>query len=104
VEEPTVTKSKKGEAGPEFSKEHAHFFFDLKEIVHSEFIPPNSTVNCDFYCDVLRHLRENVQRKRPDLLCNRNWLHHDNTHTHMSLKTTEFVTNNNMVIIPYPPY
>jgi transposase len=22
----------------------------------------------------------------------------------MSLKTTEFVTNNNMVIVPYPPY
>jgi transposase len=24
--------------------------------------------------------------------------------THTSLKTTEFVTNNNMVIIPHPPY
>jgi hypothetical protein len=26
-------------------------------------------------------------------------LHHDNTHAHMSLKTTEFVPNN-MVIVP----
>jgi hypothetical protein len=24
--------------------------------------------------------------------------------TNMSLKTTEFVTNNNMVIVPHPPY
>jgi hypothetical protein len=33
-----------------------------------------------------------------------NWLlHHDNTPTHASLKTTEFVTNN-MVIISPPPY
>jgi hypothetical protein len=31
-------------------------------------------------------------------------LHHDNLPTHMSLKTTEFVTNNNMVIILHPPY
>jgi hypothetical protein len=31
-------------------------------------------------------------------------LHHDNAPTHMSLKTIEFVTNNNMVIIPHPPY
>jgi hypothetical protein len=23
---------------------------------------------------------------------------------HTSLKTTEFVTNNNMVIVPHPPY
>jgi hypothetical protein len=30
-------------------------------------------------------------------------LHHDNAPTHTSLITTEFVTNN-MVIVPYPPY
>jgi hypothetical protein len=46
-----------------------------------------------------------VQRKRPELWCNQNWfLHHDNVPTHLSLKTTEFVTNNNMVIVPHPPY
>jgi transposase len=26
------------------------------------------------------------------------------TRPHTSLKTTEFLTNNNMVIVPYPPY
>jgi hypothetical protein len=30
------------------------------------------------------------------------FLHH-NVPAHVSLKTTEFVTNNNMVIIPHPP-
>jgi hypothetical protein len=34
---------------------------------------------------------------------NNNWLHHDKASAHMSLKTTEFVTNNNMVIVPHPP-
>jgi histone-lysine N-methyltransferase SETMAR len=29
---------------------------------------------------------------------------HDNVPAHMSLKTTEFVTNNNMAIVPHPPY
>jgi hypothetical protein len=29
---------------------------------------------------------------------------HDNTPSHTSLKTTQFVTNNNMVIIPNSPY
>jgi hypothetical protein len=53
----------------------------------------------------LRYLRENVQRKRPEFWHNHNWLlHHDNSPTHMSLKTTEFVINNNMVINPHPPY
>jgi hypothetical protein len=31
------------------------------EIVRREFIPPNITVNSDFYCYVLRRLRENVR-------------------------------------------
>jgi hypothetical protein len=30
-------------------------------------------------------------------------LYHDNTPAHMSLKTAEFVTNNNMVIVPHRP-
>jgi histone-lysine N-methyltransferase SETMAR len=62
------------------------FFFDVKGI------------------DVLRRLTENVRRKRPELWCNHNWLvHHDNVPAHTPLKTTEFVTNN-MVIIPHPLY
>jgi hypothetical protein len=49
-------------------------------------------------------LRENVRRKRPELWHNHNWLlHHDNAPAHTSLKTTEFVTNN-MVIVPHPTY
>jgi hypothetical protein len=35
---------------------------------------------------------------------NHSWLLHHNTPAHMSQKTTEFVTNNNMVIVPHPPY
>jgi transposase len=43
--------------------------------------------------------------KKLELWRNQNWLlHHNNEPAHMSLKTTEFVTNNNMAIVPYPPY
>jgi len=41
-------------------------FFDQKGIVHKEFVPPGQTVNAAFYVEDLKHLRENVQRKRPD--------------------------------------
>ena len=41
-------------------------FFDQEGIVHREFaLSPGLTVNADFYFDVLRRLRENVRRKRP---------------------------------------
>jgi transposase len=46
-----------------------------------------------------------VRRKRPELWRNHNWLlRHDNAPAHTSLKTTEFLTNNNMVIVPHPPH
>jgi hypothetical protein len=98
-------QEQKGAAGLEFNKDYAHSFFDMKWIVHCELVAPKTTVNSDFYCDILRRLRENVRRRRPELWHNHNWLlHHDNAPTHTSLKTTEFVTNNNMVIVPHPPY
>jgi transposase len=46
-----------------------------------------------------------VRRKRPELWRNDNWLlHHDNEAARTSLKTTEFVTNNNIAIVLHPPY
>jgi hypothetical protein len=77
----------------------------MKGIVHHEFVFSNSVVNCDFYCGVLRHFTENVQQKRLELWRNHSWLlHHDIVPAYTSLKTTEFVTSNNMVIVPHPPY
>jgi hypothetical protein len=38
--------------------------FDVKGTVHHEFVPPNTTVNSEFYCDVLRRSRESVPPKK----------------------------------------
>jgi hypothetical protein len=49
-------------------------------------------------------LERKCATKNTELLCNHNWLlHHNNAPAHTSLKTTEFVMNN-MVIIPHPSY
>jgi hypothetical protein len=98
-------QEQKGAVSLEFFKEHAHCIFNMKVNVRCEFVPPNSTFNSDFYCDDLRRLRENVSLERLEIWHIHNWLlHHDNAPTHTSLKTTEFVTNSNMVTVPHPPY
>ena len=80
-------------------------FFDQEGIVHREFVPPGMTVNADFYCHVLRRLRENVQRKRPQKWRNQNLIiHHDNAPAHRSFKVSQFLAKNNMTVIPHPPY
>jgi hypothetical protein len=42
-------------------------FFDIKGIVHTEFVLAGQTVDSVYDCDVLRRLRENVQRLHPKL-------------------------------------
>ena len=55
-------------------------------IVHKEFFPPGQTVNGKFYCNILRQLRDNIRRKRPDIWRDNSWtLHYDNAPAHVSL-------------------
>ena len=80
-------------------------FFDQKGIVHKKFVPPGQRVNSASYVEVLKRLRENVRRKRPDQWRNNTWLlHHDNAPSYAALLTRRFLTNNNMTVVPHPPY
>jgi transposase len=48
---------------------------------------------------------ENVRRLQPELWGQKNWLlHHNNAPSHTSFFTREFLTKNNMTLIPHPPY
>ena len=80
-------------------------FLWQKGIVHKEFVPPGQAVNAAFYVEVLKRLRENVRRKRPDQWRNNTWLlHHDNVPAHAALLPRRFLTDNNMTVVPHPPY
>jgi histone-lysine N-methyltransferase SETMAR len=62
-------------------------------------------VNSEFYCDVLRRLRENVRRRRPELWREQTWLlYHDNAPSHTFVLTQQFLAKYKMAIIPHPPY
>jgi hypothetical protein len=56
-------EQKKGQQVWSSTKSMLIVFFDVKQTVHRESVPRNTMVNSDFYCDVLRRLRENVQQK-----------------------------------------
>jgi hypothetical protein len=62
---PQTPRAKKAWQVWSSTRSNAHcfflFFFDVKGIVHREFALPNTKLNSDFYCDVLRCLRENVR-------------------------------------------
>src|SRR5215813_4614297 len=79
-------------------------FFYIREIVHKEFVPPGQSVNETFYCEILKRLRENVRRKRPELWKKKDWfLHHNNAPAHTSLLVKAYLAKNRMATVPVLP-
>jgi hypothetical protein len=73
-------------------------------IVVFEFFLAGQTVNSTYYCDVLQLLLEHMWRLRPELWRLKNWLlHHNKAPSHTSFLTREFLTKNNMAVIPSHP-
>jgi hypothetical protein len=80
-------------------------FFDVKGIVHKEFVLAGKIVNSAHYCDILRRLRKNVIRLLPELWRQENWLlHHDNAPSHGSSFTREYFIKSKMTVFPHPLY
>ena len=52
------------------------FFFDIRGIVHVDWVPEGQTVNQVYYKEVLTNLRERVRRKRPEMWKNGSWVLH----------------------------
>jgi len=103
MEESWISKTQKACVKKRKLKTMLICFFDQEGIVHREFVPPGMTVNADFYCDVLRRLRENVQCKMPQKWQNQNLIiHHDNAPAHRFFKVSQFLAKNNMTVIPIP--
>jgi hypothetical protein len=62
-------------------------------------------VNSSFYFEVLRRLRENVRRPRPEIWLEETWLlHHDNVPSHISVHTQKFLAKYKMAAMPHPPF
>jgi hypothetical protein len=72
-------------------------------IVHKEFVLMGQAFFSAYYCGVLWQPTENVQRLHPELWRQKSWLlHHNNTPSYTSFFTREFLTKNNMTVVPHP--
>lgn len=80
-------------------------FFDIKGIIHFEFLECGTTVNQHVYKAILQRLREKIRRKRRDLWENGSWiLHHDNAPAHAALSVREFLAEKSIAVLEHPPY
>lgn len=80
-------------------------FFDVRGIVHMEFLPQGTTVNQHVYREVLRRLLRSVREKRRELWGANSWLlHHDNAPAHNALSIRQFLAERNVTVLDQPPY
>jgi len=60
---PGSPRPKKARQSRSATKSMLIVFFDIRWIVHHEFVPKGQTVNAEFYCSVLCRLREDIRQK-----------------------------------------
>jgi hypothetical protein len=65
--------------------------FDIRGIMHKEFVPQGTTVNSHYYLGVMQRLYERMRRVRRDLFDTNSWLLlHDNAPSHCALNVKHF--------------
>ncbi len=79
-------------------------------MVTTDFLPAGETIDLDYYCGVLRRLKEDIRWKRPDLWqmldtgYHKFFLHHDNAPCHTSAMTLGLIGTSHIDMVPHPPY
>jgi [histone H3]-lysine36 N-dimethyltransferase SETMAR len=80
-------------------------FFDIRGIVYREYVPFGQTINQEYYKDVLCRLRDKVFENRHRIYPNEHfYLHHENAPAHTSILIQEFLSEEDIPIVPHPLY
>ncbi|UYV66759.1 hypothetical protein LAZ67_4002783 [Cordylochernes scorpioides] len=77
-------------------------FFDIRGIVHCEFVPQGQTINSAFYLEVLRRLKRRIAHVKTDIK-DKVKFHHDNATFHTAFIITNFLARSNTPVIPLTP-
>ena len=83
-------------------------FFDIRGLVHHEFVPEGHTVNKEYYLAALKRLREKICQKRLDMWKNNSWFYttiirnHKERQLWPNLRTKN--ATNSIDHLPYSPY
>ena len=100
-----ITKAKKARKVRNNVKVMLICFFDSRGILHHEYAPEDQAINKEYYQQVLRRLREALQRKQPDMWAAKNFqLHHDNAPAHSAHVIHAFLAKNSMSLVRQAPY
>jgi len=79
-------------------------FFDVDGMVYQHYVPQGTTINSEYYCEVLRTFLRHLRDKRPEKIQNGWLLHQDNARPHTSKFTSEFMESKGIKTLYHAPY
>ena len=80
-------------------------FFDIRGIVHVDWVPEGQTVNQVYYKEVFTNLREQVRRRGPEMWKNGSWaLQQDNAPAHNALSIKTILKKHKITMLQHPPH
>ncbi len=89
-------------------------FFDEKGSILTEFCPVGDAVNAENYMELLKKLKERIQKKRPllwerqDPTDSHSWrqvyIHQDNASPHTATISLTLMGESDLLMLPHPPY
>ncbi|UYV72367.1 hypothetical protein LAZ67_9002822 [Cordylochernes scorpioides] len=82
----------------------ATVFWGRKGLLLCDFMRRGTTINSNWYCEILKQLRRVIQNKRRGMLTKGVRFHHDNARPHTAHQTTALIEEFGWELVSHPPY
>lgn len=82
----------------------ATIFWDVEGILMIDYLPKNTTMNAEYYANLLDQLRKKIKEDRRGKLSKGVLILHDNAPAHTAFKARSSLTKNGFTEINHPPY
>ena len=76
----------------------------MRELFTSITLPRGTTINGNYYADLLRSVRQSIKEKRRDKIRRGILLHQDNVLVHTSQVSMDAAKEYGYELVPHPPY
>ena len=97
-------RTKKFKVSRTTKKVMATVFWDTDGVIHIDYLPRGTTMNGQYYADLLVRLRESIKEKRRGKIRRGILLQQDNAPVHSSKVAMQSVRDCGFELLPHPPY
>ncbi len=99
--QPATTKPREV---PSAQKRMLSVFWDMEGVILMKWLEKGKTINAQYYCEVLKELREAIKSNRRGKLSKGILLQHDNARPHTAGQTLQAIDQLGFTTLPHPPY